>query len=131
MDTELEETLDKLENEVMEGIGENPFRPYKIQFPYSVQFSLIADDRRTEITIHSISEEMAFARSKKDVLWEKERGDAISKEGYIKHIVDWVAQEMSRMDLGECELSYTGSPDIVEMSEEELEDYRREVISVA
>ena len=39
MDTELEETLDKLENEVMEGIGENPFRPYKIQFPYSVQFS--------------------------------------------------------------------------------------------
>jgi len=113
MDTELEETLDKLENEVMEGIGENPFRPYKIQF------------------LHSISEEMAFARSKKDVLWEKERSDAISKEGYIKHIVNWVAQEMSRMDLGECELSYTGSPDIVEMSEEELEDYRREVISVA
>ena len=73
MDTELEETLDKLENEVMEGIGENPFRPYKIQFPYSVQFSLIADDRRTEITIHTISEEMVFARSRKDVLWEKEQ----------------------------------------------------------
>ena len=131
MATELEETLNKLENEVMEGIGANPFRPYKIQFPYSVKFSLTADYRHTEITVHTISEEMCFARSKKDVLWEKERSDAISKEGYIKHIVNWVAQEMSRLDLEGCELSYTGSPDITEMTEEELEDYRREVISVA
>ena len=131
MDTELEETLDKLENEVMEGIGENPFRPYKIQFPYCVKFSLTADDRRTEITIHSISEEMAFARSKKDVLWEKERSDAISKEGYIKHIVNWVSNEMSYLNIEDCELTYTGTPDIVEMTDEELEDYRREVISVA
>ena len=131
MDTELEETIDQLENEVMEGIGANPFRPYKLQFPYCVKFSLTADDRRTEITIHTISEEMSFARSKKDVLWEKERSDAISKEGYIKHIVNWVVQEMSRLDLEECELTYTGSPTIVEMTEEELENYRREVISLA
>ena len=131
MVVELQETLDKLENEVMEGIGGNPFIPYKLQFPYCVKFSLTADDRRTEITIHTISEEMVFARSRKDVLWEKERSDAISKEGYIKHIVNWVAEEMSRLDLEGCELSYTGSPDITEMTEEELEDYRREVISVA
>ena len=131
MATELEETLDKLENEVMEGIGANPFRPYKVHFPYCVKFSLAGDGRKTQITIHTTSEEMAFARSKEDVLLEKERSDAFSKQGYIKHLVNWVSNEMSYLNLEECELSYTGKPDIVEMSEEELEDYRREVISVA
>ena len=131
MVTELEETIDELESEVMEGIGANPFKPYKLQFPYCVKFRLATDECRTEIIINTISEEMTFARSKKDVLFQKERCDAVSKEGYIKHIVNWVAQEMSRLDLDDCELSYTGTPDIMEMTEEELENYRREVISVA
>ena len=112
-------------------LDENPMLPYKLQFPYSVKFRLATDECRTEIIINTISEEMTFARSKKDVLFQKERSDAISKEGYIKHIVNWVGNEMGRMDLENCELSYTGTPEIIEMTDEELENYRREVISVA
>ena len=131
MEDNLETTIDQLENEILEDLGDNPMRPYLIEFPYFVKFVLAEDGYRTEVFINTISEEMTFARTKKDALFQKERSDAISKEGYIKHIVNWVAQEMSRLDLEGCELSYTGSPDITEMTEEELEDYRREVISVA
>jgi len=128
---ELEETLEKLENEVIECMGDNPMRPYKIQFPYQVRFQFAEDGNRTEIKINTISEEVNFARTKKDVLLLKEKNDAFSKEGYTKHIINWVAEKMYRMDLDTCEFSYTGSPDAIEMTDTEIEDYAREVISNA
>ena len=128
---ELEETLEELENEVIEGMGDNPMRTYKLQFPYTVRFRLAENTSRTEITITTISEEMTFARTRKDALLQKEKSDAVSKDGYTKHIVNWVADKMCRMDMDICELSYTGSPDAIEMTDEELEDYAREVISCA
>ena len=126
---ELEDAVVELEYEVMEGMGENPMRPYKLQFPYQVRFQLIEDGNRTEVTINTISEEMTFARTRKDALLQKERSDVLSKEGYTKHIVNWVAERMYRMDLDKNEFSYTGAPDAIEMTDTELEDYARGVIS--
>jgi hypothetical protein len=128
---ELEETLEKLENEVIESMGDNRMRPYKLQFPYQVRFQLAEDGNRTEVTINTISEEVTFARTGKDALLLKEKSDAFSKDGYTKHIVNWVADRMYRMDLDACDFSYTGSPDAIEMTDTELEDYAREVISSA
>ena len=129
---ELEETLEELENEVIEGMGENPMRAYKLQFPYQVRFQLADDGNRTEIIINSISEEMTFARTRKDALLQKERNDAVSKEGYTKHIVNWVQERMGKSYFLEtCELAYTGTADVREMTDEELDEYAREVISVA
>ena len=76
---ELENAVDELENEVIEELGENPMRAYKLQFPYQVKFCLAGDDHRTEVIINTISEEMTFARTKKDALLQKERNDAVSK----------------------------------------------------
>ena len=112
-------------------MGENPMRPYKLQFPYQLRFQLVEDENRTEVTLNTISEEMTFARTRKDALLQKERSDAVSKEGYTKHIVNLVAERMYHLDLDTCEFSYTGSPDAIEMTDTELEDYAREVISVA
>ena len=132
MDTELEETLDKLENEVMEELDGNPMRPYKIQFSYSVKFTLSDDDHRTEVIIDSISQEMTFARSEQDALFQKEQNDAVSKNGYTRHIVNWVKDCMSKQHFTEtCELTYSGNPSVQEMTDEEIETYEREVISVA
>ena len=129
---ELEETMDKLENEVIENMGENPMRAYKLQFPQTVRFRLSEDDNRTEVTISTISEEMTFARSRKDALLQKDRNDAISKDGYTRHIVNWVQERMCKSYFFEtCELAYTGTADVSEMSDEELEEYERQVISVA
>ena len=128
---ELEEKMEELENEVIEDMGDNPMRAYKLQFPYQVKINLANDGNRTEVIINTISEEMTFARTKDDALFLKEKNDAYSKEGYAKHIVNWVAERMYRMDLGECEFSYTGSPDAIEMTDAELDAYAREVISSA
>jgi len=131
MNTELEDKLDQLENEVIEEIRPNPCKAYTLHFPYRVELNLTADGCRTEIIINTTSEEMIFANTERDALWQKERSDAVSKEGYIKHIVDFVSREMIRVDIDECELSYTGSPIVAEMTQEELENYSREVISGA
>ena len=123
--------MDELRNEVNDEGANNPMLPYKIQFPYQVKFNLAADDNHTEVIINTISEEMTFARTKDDALFLKEKNDEYSKEGYTKHIVNWVAERMYRMDLDECEFSYTGSPDAIEMTDAELDAYAREVISSA
>jgi len=109
---------------------ENPMRPYKLQFPYQVKFHLEEDDNRTEITIDTISEEMTFARTSADALLQKEKNDVVSKDGYTKHIVNWVNDRMYYRNLIECEFSYTGQAHAIEMTDEELADYQREVISV-
>jgi len=129
---ESENVLNELENEVLEKLGENPMRAYKLEFPYQVKFSLKDDDHRTEIIINTISEEVTFARTKKDALLQKERNDAISKDGYTRHIVNWVQNRMCKPYFFEtCDFAYTGTSDVSEMSDEELETYEREVISVA
>ena len=131
MDTEPEDTIAKLENEVIEGMGENPMRPYKLEFPYMVKFQLAEDGNRTAVTINTISEEMTFARTRKDALLQKERNDDVSKEGYTKHIVTWVADRLCGMDLDGCDFAYTGDAEATEMTEMELAEYQREVISGA
>ena len=129
---ELEPTIEELENDVMECMGENPMRAYKLQFPYQIKFCLADDDNRTEVIINTISEEMTFARTRKDALLQKERNDAVSKDGYTKHIVNWVQDRMCKSYfLGTCELAYTGTADVSEMTDQELDEYQREVISVA
>ena len=131
MEDNLETTIDQLENEILEDLGDNPMRPYLIEFPYSVKFVLAEDGFRTEVFINTISEEMTFSRTKMDALFQKERSDVISKEGYIKHIVNWVADRLYKLDLDNCELAYTGTLDVVEMTDEEIGIYQREIISVA
>ena len=117
---------------MIEELGENPMRAYKLYFPYQVKFRLAEDDHRTEVIINSISEEMTFARTKKDALLQKERNDAVSKDGYTRHIVNWVQERMcSTYFLETCDLAFTGAADVSEMTDQELEEYEREVISVA
>ena len=129
---ELENAVDELENEVIEELGSNPMRAYKLQFPYQVKFCLAGDDHRTEVIINTISEEMTFARTKKDALLQKERNDAVSKDGYTRHIVNWVQERMCNQYLPDtCDFAFTGSADVSEMTDQELEEYEREVISVA
>ena len=123
--------MDDLENEVNYDGADNPMRAYKLQFPYQVKFNLADDDNRTEVIINTVSEEMTFARTSKDALLQKERNDGVSKNGYIKHIVNWVQERISKPGfIKTCELAYTGTPDVNEMTEQELVDYQKEIISI-
>ena len=131
MKDELEPTIDQLKNKPLKELGDNPMRPYLIEFPYQVKLLIAGDGFRTEVLITTSSEEMTFARTKKDALFQKERSDAISKDGYIKHIIEWVADKMYKIDMNDCDLTYTGTADVDEMTDEELGFYQQEVISAA
>jgi len=123
--------MDELQNEVNDDVGNNPMRAYKLQFPYQVKFNLADDDNRTEVIINTVSEEIAFARTSNDALLQKERNDAVSKDGYTNHIVNWVQERISKPDfIKTCELAYIGTPNVSEMTEQELVDYQREIISI-
>ena len=74
---EYENECEELENEILEEIGENPFKTYKVQFPYQVRF-VLDDDENTEIVINTKSEEFYYSRTKKDVLLMKKLGDSHS-----------------------------------------------------
>ena len=131
MADELTETIDELENEVMTEIGLNPYRAYNLRFPYTIEFHLSADDKNTFIQIHTVSEEVTFAKSVKDALLQKERSDEVSKEAYINHILRWASKQIRDLDIDTCDLTYTDTPEVRKMTDDELEEYRREVISVA
>ena len=131
MENKLEPAIDQPENETFKELGDNPMRPYLIEFPYQVKLLIAGDGCRTEVFITTSSEEMNFGRTKKDALFQKERSDAISKDGYIKHIIEWVADKMYKIDMNDCELTYTDKANADEMTDEEVGFYQQEVISVA
>ena len=131
MEDELKPTINEIQNETFKELGDNPMRPYLIEFPYQVKLLIAGDGCITEVLITTSSEEMNFGRTKKDALFQKERSDAISKDGYIKHIIEWVADKMYKVDMNDCKLTYTDKANADETTDDELEIYQREVFSVA
>ena len=69
MENKLEPAIDQLGNETFKELGHNPMRPYLIEFPYQVKLLIAGDGCRTEVLITTSSEEMTFARTKKDALF--------------------------------------------------------------
>lgn len=119
------EDLNTNKIEELEG---NPFRTYKCQFPYSVRFHL-EEDPNTEITITTKSEEFYYAKTEKDVLQMKELGDSHSHISLPKYIIKYMDEQLWTVDPEKCNLTFTGNPTINELTEEELEDFQRKILS--
>ena len=126
---ELVKTLKELENDVIETIEkkDNPCKIYSCVFPYSVRFTIEDDGHNTEVIINTKSEEFYTAVTKEDVLNQKELSDQYSQLPFIKRINKYVENHMWSIDPENCELTYTGSPEITEMSEERLSTFQREI----
>ena len=126
---------DKLEIEVMKelddqlGTKENPFRVYRLEFSYRGEVTLPQDDYNTKITIDTRSEEVTFARLKKDVLFETELFHKHSKLDYAKHITKFVEEHLWNVSSEEMIVTYTGKPFVEGVTKEEIENYRRDVVS--
>ena len=125
---EYENECEELENEILEEIGENPFKTYKVQFPYQVRF-VLNDDENTEIVINTKSEEFYHSRTKKDVLLMKELSDSHSEISLTKYIINYLNENLLTVSPENCQLTFTGNPVVSEMTEEELKDFQREILS--
>ena len=125
---EYENECEELENEILEEIGENPFKTYKVQFPYQVRF-VLDDDENTEIIISTKSEEFYYSRTKKDVLLMKKLGDSHSHISFPKYIINYLNEKLLTVSPENCQLTFTGKPVVTQMTEEELKDFQREILS--
>ena len=125
---DLHTKIEELENEVLEELGGNPFKTYKCEYPYSVRFQL-EEDPNTEITITTRSEEFYYAKTEKDVLQMKKLSDSHSHISLSKYIITHMDEQLWNVDPEKCELTFTGKPIINELTEAELEDFQRKVLS--
>ena len=123
---QLDQTLDELEQEVIDELNlefspdENPNRMFSVVFPYQVRFTIPDDQHNTEIVINTKTEEFFSGRNRQDVLFQKEQSDRYSKTAFIQHIQKYIRDELWRVKPEDAHLTYTGKPEVKEMSEPRL-----------
>ena len=120
--SESETEMEKLEQEVLDEL-ENPYRPYRVEFPYEVRFTIPDDGHNTEITIRTRSEEVRFGRDEKDILLQKEIDNRHGKDTYSKHILNWIAETLPDIKPKDCEVEYLGEPTVTLMNEKEIREF--------
>ena len=125
--TELEKTLDELEEEVMDEI-ENPYLPFEVTFPYVVRLSIPDDGHNTEVTIRTRSQEIRFGRHERDILLQKEVDNQYGRITYAKHILDWVADKLPNINPRNCRVQYPQEPHVRQMDMDDVEEYIDEII---
>ena len=130
---ELDKTVDELEQEVIDELNmefspdENPNKMFSVVFPYKVRFTIPDDQHNTEIVINTKTEEFFSGRNPQDVLFQKEQSDRYSKTAFIKHIQKYISDELWRVEPEDAHLTYTGKPEVTEMSETRLATFQREI----
>lgn len=129
---ELEESLDKLEQEVVEELernygpkdDQNPNKMFSVTFPYEVYIPIrTPKDALTEVIIRTYSEEPYSAVSKTDVKNQFEHSKPYVEEIMKKRMVEYVSGVMGQVPLEEIELSYTGEPSVRKLTKEELDNF--------
>ena len=111
---ELEKTLEDLEN---------PYRPYRVEFPYEIRFTTPQDENITEIIVRTRSEEVRFGRNERDVMLQKGMDNRYGRLTYSKHILNWVRKRLGTMDPRECDLEYVGTPTVSLMGDKEVKEF--------
>ena len=130
---ELEKTEDELEQEVIDDLNleftpdENPNKMFSVVFPYQVRFTIPDDQHNTEIVINTKTEEFFSGRNQQDILFQKDISDRYSKTAFIQHIQKYVRDELWRVKPEDAHLTYTGKPEITEMSDSRLASFQREI----
>ena len=120
---ELKKTIDELEQEVIDELNENPNRMYNVIFPYQVRFLIHDNDDDhppTEVIINTHTQEYYSARDEQDVRNQKSQADKYCKEGLTKYIQKYVRDSLWYVDPEDAHLTYTGKPEVREMTQEEL-----------
>ena len=125
---ELKTKLDELEQDVMEEL-ENPYRPYRVEFPYEVSFTTPQDENITEIIVRTRSEEVRFGRNERDVMLQKGVDNRYGRLTYAKHILNWIAVTLPDIKPKDCEVEYLDDPTVTPMNEEEIREFAERCVS--
>ena len=102
--------------------------PYQTTTHYTCSF-IIPDDETTQITIKTKSSGVCFASSPEDALQQTKTSNEYSQQSYASYILGYVRDNLPSVDVADTNLTYTHEPTITPMSDEDLQDFQRDVVS--
>ena len=126
-------TSDTIEDEVLRDIEkpENPYKRYRVEFPFTCTFTIPEDGHNTKVTIETRSEHLHHAKSEDDVRLQLEKDREIDGPLNAKRILKFVRDGMWGIE--PTDVSVTYHPDYIielatpekvqEIVEDFLDDY--------
>ena len=102
--------------------------PYQTITEYTCRLT-IPDDKTTEVIIKTKSVGVAFATSPEDALNQTKTANEFSQQSYAAYILGYVRENLWDIDVADTNLIYTAEPTIKLMSDEDLKDFQRDVVS--
>jgi hypothetical protein len=108
--------------------GKTYHQPYSTISHYTCSLTL-PDDETTHITITTKTSGVAFASSPQDALAQTITSNEYSKSSYASYILRYVRDQLMTIDVDDADLIYTDDPTITPMTDEDLHDFQRDVIS--
>ena len=97
-----------LEDEVLRDIAkpENPYKRYRVEFPFTCTFTIPEDGHNTRVTIETRSEHLHHAKSEDDVRLQLEKDREIDGPLNAKRILKFVRDEMWNVEPTDVSVIY-------------------------
>ena len=89
-------TPDTIEDEVLRDIEkpENPYKRYRVEFPFTCSFTIPEDGHNTKVTIETRSEHLHHAKSEDDIRLQLEKDHEIDAPLNAKRILKFISDEL-------------------------------------
>ena len=102
------QTLEELEDEVLRDIEkpENPYKRYRVEFPFTCTFTIPEDGHNTRVTIETRSEHLHHAKSEDDVRLQLEKDREIDGPLNAKRILKFVRDGMWNVEPRDVSVLY-------------------------
>ena len=126
MSDDLKQTLDELEQEVLEELSPT-HHPYEVIVSYTCSFDM-PDDEYTEITIKTKSKGVSVASSLEDATSQIKIENEHSKKAYASYVLGFLRKNLSKVDMSSAVLTYDGEPIIKRMTDEEIDVWEKDII---
>ena len=97
-----------LEDEVFRDIEkpENPYKRYRVEFPFTSTFTIPEDGHNTKVTIETRSKHLHHAKSEDDVRLQLEKDREIDGPLNAKMILKFVRDEMWNIEPTDVSVTY-------------------------
>ena len=102
--------------------------PYQTTTHYTCSFT-IPDDETTQVIIKTKTSGVCFATSPEDALAHTKTGNQYPHQSYASYILCYVRDNLLTIDVDDTNLPFIGEPTITPMSDENLQDFQRDVVS--
>ena len=101
-------TPETLEDVVLRDIEkpENPYKRYRVEFPFTCIFTIPEDGHNTEVTIETRSEHLHHAESEDDVRLQLEKDREIDGPLNAKRILKFVSDGMWNIEPRDVSVTY-------------------------